>query len=80
LAALRAESERHGSRSGTPWTEAQYRASRDTIKLRLPMGYKDRLLEICEHDAISASEWVAGCVDAAEMELAELAAKGRGKR
>ena len=48
----------------------------DTIKLRLPQGYKAKLLAICEHDAITASEWVAGCVDAHE---AENGAEGAGK-
>lgn len=78
LAALTKESLRH--RSGTQWSEKQMAARYDTIKLRLPMGYKDRLLAICEHDAISMSEWVAGCVDAAEAEALERAAKKRARR
>lgn len=52
----------------------------DTIKLRLPEGYKARLLAICEHDAISASEWVAGCVDDAEAEAAKREYRARRKR
>ncbi len=62
------------------WSESRYSAARDTVKLRLPLGYKARLQAICEHDAISMSEWVAGCVDAAEAEALATAASSRETR
>ena len=43
----------------------------DTIKLRLPTGYKAKLLAACERDIMTASEWVAGCIDADEAEWRE---------
>jgi hypothetical protein len=51
-------------------TEADMAKRYDTIKLRLPLGYKARLLRLAEEDGHSASDWVRTWIEAAEREIA----------
>ncbi len=55
--------------------EAVLRERYDTIKLRLPLGYKARLQRLAEEDGYSASEWVATWIEMAEHEQAEWRAR-----
>jgi hypothetical protein len=53
-------------------SEADMRSRYDTIKLRLPLGYKARLQRLAEEDGYSVADWVATMVEMAESEIAAL--------
>lgn len=47
-------------------TEADRRAKQDTLKVRLPLGYRARLQALAEEDGYSVAEWISLQVDHAE--------------
>jgi len=62
------------SRSGTKWTEADYRAAGYfTLKVRLPRGLKGRIEKLAAGDGVSVAKWLETWVLAAERELAAVA-------
>ncbi len=49
----------------------------DTIKIRLPRGYKARLQRLAESDGYSVAEWITTWIEIGELEAAEAEQFGR---